>query len=153
MMALGINAVINALVSHARALGVFDTVHAHEPKSMPGMGLHYAVFMANLGPARTGSGLAATTARLELAGRIYKPFASQPEDDIDPTLVDALDVLFSAYTGDFELGGSVRNVDVLGSQGSALSARFGYTTIDKQTYRTIDIVIPVIVNDAFTQSP
>jgi hypothetical protein len=152
-MALGINAVINALVSHAQSLGRFDTVHAHEPKSMPGMGLHYAVFMNNIGPARTGSGLSATTVRLELAGRVYKPFMSQPEDAIDPELVDACDALFSAYTSDFELGGNVRNVDVLGAQGSPLSARFGFTTIDKQTYRTIDIVIPLVINDAFTQSP
>jgi hypothetical protein len=152
-MALGINAVINALVSHAASLGRFDTVQAHEPKSMPGMGLHYAVFMTALGPARTGSGLAATTARLELAGRIYKPFASQPEDDIDAILVDALDVLFSAYTGDFELGGNVRNIDVLGSQGNPLGARWGYQTIDKQTYRVIDVVIPLVINDAFNQSP
>lgn len=150
---IGINAIISALVSHAAGLGFFDTVQGHEPKSMPGMGLHYAVFMATVGPARTGSGLAATTARLELAGRIYTPFVKQPEDDIDPGLVDVLDKLFEAYTADFELGGNVRNVDVLGSQGAPLSARFGYQTIDKQTYRVIDIVIPVIVNDAFEQTP
>lgn len=152
-MTLGINAVINALVSHARALGRFDAVHAHEPKSLPGTGLHYAVFMSTLGPARTGSGLAATTARLELAGRVYKPFMSQPEDAIDPELVDACDDLFTAYSGDFELGGNVRNVDVFGAQGNPLSARFGYANVDKQTYRTIEIVIPVVVNDAFNQSP
>jgi hypothetical protein len=148
---LGINAVINALVSHASRLGYFDTVHAHEPKSMPGQGLHYAVFMASLGPARSGSGLAATTARLELTGRIYTPFVRQPEDDIDPRLVDALDKLFEAYIGDFDLGGNVRNVDVFGGQGQGLNARFGYSTIDKQTYRTIDIVLPVVINDAWNQ--
>lgn len=148
---LGINAIIDALVSHAARLGYFDTVHAHEPKSMPGEGLHYAVFMSTIGPARSGSGLAATTVRLELAGRIYTPFAKQPEDDIDPRLVDALDKLFEAYTGDFDLGGSVRNVDVLGGQGTPLSARFGYQTIDKQTYRVIDIVLPLVINDAWNQ--
>jgi hypothetical protein len=68
-------------------------------------------------------------------------------------VVDACDALFEAYSADFELGGNVRNVDVLGAQGSPLSARFGFTTIDKQTYRTIDIVIPLVINDAFTQSP
>lgn len=150
-MALGINGIIDALVSHAARLGIFDNVQAHEPKSMPGMGVHYAVFLAALGPARSGSGLAATTARLELTGRIYTPFAKQPEDDIDPRLVDTLDRLFEAYTGDFTLDDRVRNVDVLGAQGTALSARFGYSTIDKQTYRVIDIVIPLVINDSWNQ--
>lgn len=156
-MAIGINALINAIVSHASESGHFATVQGHEPKSAPttaaGSDLTFAVFLSGLGPARSGSGLASTTARVELTGRIYLPFTSQPEDLIDPRLAEACDDLFEALTGDLELGSNARNVDVLGGQGQGLSARAGYQTIDGATFRTVDIIIPIIVNDAWTQSP
>ena len=76
-----------------------------------------------------------------------------PEDLIDPNLAEATDALFEAYIGDFELGGSARNIDVRGAQGNGLGARAGYQTVDKATYRVIDITIPIIVNDAWTESP
>ncbi len=43
-MSLDINAVINALTTHAGTLGYFDAVQGHEPKSAPGQGLTVAVF-------------------------------------------------------------------------------------------------------------
>lgn len=156
-MAIGIDSLIDAIASHAMSSGLFTSVQAHEPKSMPpadpGSDLTFAVFLSGLGPARTGSGLAATTARVELTGRIYKPFRSEPEDLIDPALARACDLLFEALTGDFDLGGHARNIDVLASQGQGLQARAGYQKIDEVTFRIMDITIPIIVNDAWTQSP
>lgn len=150
-MTIGIAAIINAVTSHAAELGFFDVVQGHEPKSIPGTGLTYAVFVSMLGPARTGNGLATTSARLELTGRIYKPFMSQPEDLIDINMVDAVDALFASYSGDFDLGANVRCVDLLGSDGPPLAVRAGYQTVDKLVCRVLDITIPVIVNDAWTQ--
>lgn len=150
-MSLGISDVIDAVTSHASASGFFDSVQCHEPKSAPGNGLTYAVFLSGLGPARAASGLTATTARVELTGRIYKPFRTEPEDLIDPGLADAADALFAAYTGDFDLGSHARNVDVLGAHGAPLGARAGYQTIDKSVFRVLDIAIPIIVNDAWNQ--
>jgi len=150
-MSIGINDLINAVTTHASSLGYFDAVQGHEPKSAPGKGLTFAVFMTALGPARAASGLDSTSARLELTGRIYKPFLSEPEDLIDPALAEATDMLFSAYTGDFDLGGTARNVDVLGAHGNPLSMRTGYVTIDKQVFRVCDNIIPIIINDAWGQ--
>ncbi len=152
---IGIRALIDALTSHAAASGYFASVIGFEPKSMPDNGpgpqLTYAVFLAGLGPARTGSGLSATTARVELTGRIFNPFRSMPEDAIHPDIVDACDALFSAYSGDFDLGGHARNIDLLGGQGQPLAARAGYQKIGDATFRVLDITIPIIVNDAWTQ--
>lgn len=151
-MTIGIKALINAVTSPAAASGFFDTVQGHEPKSAPAVGgLTYAVFLSALQPVARASGLASTSARVELTGRIYKSFVSQPEDLIDPALAEAADALLTAYTGDFDLGGTARNVDVLGAHGSPLSARAGYQTIDKTPYRVLDIIIPIIVNDAWDQ--
>ena len=151
MAGLGIAALIDAITSHASTLGVFDVVQGHEPKSAPGNGLTYAVFVNSVAPARGASGLASTSARVELTGRIYKTFKSEPEDLIDPELTITADLLFTKYSGDFDLGGSARNVDLLGAQGQPLSARFGYQTIDKTVYRVCDITIPIVVSDAWDQ--
>lgn len=152
-MTIGISALINAVTSHASASGHFDVVQGHEPKSPPGNGLTYAVFLSALGPARTGSGLNSTSARVELTGRIFLPFISQPEDLIDPAITEAADDLFDAYAGDFELGGNARNIDLRGGQGAPLSGRYGYQTIAKTTFRVFDIIIPIIVNDAWVEAP
>lgn len=148
---IGISDLIDAVTSHASSSGWFDMVQGHEPKSPPGNGLTCAVFVSGVGPARTGSGLATTTVRVELTARIYKPFISQPEDLIDPNVVNACDDFMTALSGDFDLGGHARNVDLLGAQGAPLSARAGYQTIDKNVYRVLDITVPIIVNDAFAQ--
>lgn len=145
-----VRSVIDAVQSHALASGYFDSVNGHEPKSAPGEGLTYSVWAQQLGPARL-SGLASTSARIALTGRLYKPFRSEPDDSIDPDMVDALDALMGAYAGNFTLGGLVRSVDLQGSDGTPLSAQAGYQTIDRQVYRILDITIPLIINDAWTQ--
>jgi hypothetical protein len=150
-MTIGIRSLMDVVVSYASASGFFDSVQAHEPKSAPGNGLYFAVFLSGLGPARGSSGLSSTTVRVELTGRIYKPFKSEPEDLIDPNVTDAADALFTAYSGDFDLGGNARNVDLLGAYGAPLSARAGYQSIDKNVYRVLDLTIPIIVNDVWAQ--
>lgn len=150
-MTIGIRDLIYAVCSHASTSGYFDLVQAHEPKSMPGTGLTYAVFLAGMGTARGASGLASTSARIELNGRIYKPFMTEPEDLIDPALAEACDALFTAYSEDFDLGGHARNVDVFGAHGNPLQVRAGYQKVDQNTYRVFDITIPIIVNDAWNQ--
>lgn len=149
-MSLLFSSVIDAVTSHASSSGYFDEVQTHEPKSPPGTGLTYAVFLAAVGPV-PASGLSSTSARVELTGRIYKPFLSEPKDLIDPNLADAVDALMTAYSGDFDLGGDARCVDLLGAYGQPLGARAGYQTIDRTVFRVIDITIPVIINDAWVQ--
>lgn len=151
-MAINLSALLDPIVSHALAAGVFDEVQTHEPKSAPGTGLTFAVFVNAIAPAVGGSGLTATTVRVELIGRIYKPFLSQPEDLIDSNVTDALDILFTAYSGDFDLGDTTHmGIDLMGSYGTGLAMRAGYQTIDKNVFRIFDISIPIIVNDAFVQ--
>jgi hypothetical protein len=150
-MSINFPALVDAVTSAASASGYFDTVQGHEPKSAPGTGLTFAVFLSDLRPVAAASGLAATSARVELTGRIYKPFTAQPEDLIDPNLAAAADALLTAYSGDFDLGGNARNVDLLGAHGSPLALRAGYQSVDRTMFRVLDITIPIIVNDAWTQ--
>lgn len=145
--------IFNALVSHGMASGLFERVNTHEPKNAPGNGLSMAVYLNNIVPAAGASGLNSTTGLLLFSVRVYSSMVAEPQDDIDPALLDAVDALFVAYSGDFELGGLIRNVDLLGQYSTPLQAEFGYIEIDKKLYRVGTITVPLIVNDLWSQSP
>jgi hypothetical protein len=142
--------ILNQVVSHAMASGLFERVNAHEPKSAPGNGLSAAVWVDTIGPVRS-SGLAATSGRLALMVRVYTSMLAEPADAVDPNLVAAVDALLAAYSADFDLGGTVRCVDLLGQAGEPLSARAGYLQQDNRLYRVMTITLPLIVNDLWTQ--
>lgn len=143
--------VTGRLASHAGASGKFDRVQKAEPKSAPGTGLTYAIFVSALGPVPRTSGLDATSARLEFTGRIFRPFLAVPDDLIDPNVAGAVGYLIAAYSGDFTLGDEIDQIDLLGAYGAPLGARAGYITLGNTTFRTMDIVIPLIINDAWDQ--
>lgn len=150
-MALNVATVLDAVESHAMASGYFETVNGHEPKSPPTSGVTCAVWVEQISPAKGGSGLASTSVRLGLFVRLYTPMSQQEPDAIDPALMDALDALMAAYSGDYSLGGLVRQVDLLGAYGEPLSARAGYLREAESEYRVMTIVLPLIVNDLWDQ--
>lgn len=147
-----VSALFDRVQSHAMDLGLFDNVNTHEAKSAPGRGLNAAIWVQYLGPFPPGSGLAATTGLVVLTMRIYCPAFQQPLDAIDPAVLSAVAVVIGAYSGDFDLGATVRNVDLLGMSGQRLEARAGYLQLDTKMSRVMDITIPVIINDMFTQA-
>jgi hypothetical protein len=144
-------ALLNAVASHAMALGAFERAGLHEPKGAPGQGLSVAFWVQSLTPLPMDSGMAETGVRLEITCRFYQPMLTEPQDAIDPKVMDAVDALFGAYHGDFQLGGLVRNIDLLGAFGTPLSAQAGYQTIDRTAYRVMTCVIPLVVNGAWEQ--
>jgi hypothetical protein len=143
----------DVLTSHAQATGLFGDVLAHEPVAAPGSGLTAAFWVSRIGPVPTGSGLTATTARLEIMCRLFEPADTEPQDSVDVDLTGATDALLTAYSGDFELGGNVRMVDLLGAYGTPLQAQFGYTSFTGgTTYRIATLTIPLIINDVWGQA-
>lgn len=151
-MALDISTIITAVTDHALASGQFESVNGYEPKdSPPGGGLTAAVWVQTIGPARGTSGLGSTSARVALLVRLYTLMVQEPADAIDPALVTALDVLMTAYSGDFDLGGLVRHVDLLGAFGDPLGAQAGYLMQGGTEYRVMDITLPLICNDLWDQ--
>lgn len=140
------------VVSFALATGWFDHVNQHEPKSAPGHGLECSVWINSISPVRS-SGLSATSGVVILYARVYTNFRQQPFDMIDPNVTSAAVELMGALTGDFDLGGEARNIDVLGMTGNPLSAQAGYVEIDRQMFRVMTVTIPIIMNDMFAQVP
>lgn len=154
MANLQTRAITDAMVSHAKRLGVFEDVLRYEPKSAPPNGLYACVFFDNLRAVAAQSGLNTTSAVVTYTVRIHTNMLQQPEDDIEVLLLDAVDTLLEAYNGDFDLGqtGTVESIDVLGKHGQALEAEAGYLEIDKKMFRVAVITVPIVINDAWTQA-
>lgn len=147
-----VNDLFDALVSDLLQLGVFDTVNMHEPKSAPGNGITGAAWIDTINPVGRASGLDATSGVVIFMIRCYTSMLSQPYDSIDPNLTTAAMTVLNQYSGGFTLGGSVRDIDLLGMYGVSLSARAGYISIDSKMFRVFTVTVPVIVNDLFTQA-
>lgn len=139
------------IVSHAMRTGLFERVNQHEPKNAPGLGRTCSITFRSIGPARGQSGLATTTALVVFMVRIQTPMLQEPQDDIDGVLMEAVDVLMQSYSVDFDLEGTIRSVDLLGLSGTPLAARAGYINHDGKMFRTVDIDLPLIVNDVWDQ--
>lgn len=146
-----INSIYDKVLSHAMSLGYFETVNGHEPKNAPTNGVTAAVWFQALTPLKS-SGLAATSGLVLLNVRLYTSFLQQPFDSIDPAMVAAAAALLNAYSGDFDFGATVREVDLLGAYGTGMNAVAGYVQIDNKIYRIITINVPIVVNDMFTQA-
>lgn len=152
MAGLNTRTIAGLLAGHAQASGHFEQVLLHEPKNAPGGGLTCAIWRRRTDPIRA-SGLSATSARSEFTARLYMSMLTEPQDDIDVSIDDAADDLFAAYSAHFELDGTSREIDLLGSYGTPLSLQYGYLTVDRTMFRVADLTIPVIIDDAWGQHP
>lgn len=144
-MSIGINGILDSLTSHAAALGVFERVNTHEYKSAPGKGLFCEVWCGPIVPAT--SGLDSTSIELTVFMRVRSDMVQEPQDLIDPRIVDAVDQLITKLSGDFTLDGKARNVEL----NTGLRADPGYLNQDGKIFRTIEITVPIVVNDVFAQ--
>lgn len=152
-MSIGIAAIVDAVASHARATGFFPTVMTHEPKAAP-TGPTVAVFVARVVPYRERSGLASVSVVVTLTVRLYANFLQEPQDNIDRDMVLGLDALMTAYAGDIDLGDTSREIDLLGMStgGNGVATEAGYINHDNKLFRVLDISLPVIVNDVWTEA-
>lgn len=146
-----LDSILYAVQRDASKSGYFDKVNLHEPKRKPGTGLTAAIWVQSIDPIALASGLASTSARIVFMLRIYSNMLKEPQDAIDPQVMKAVSNLMRRYHDDFDFDGVIRNVDLLGSFGIALSAQAGYLEIDGANFRIMDILIPCIVNDVWPQ--
>ena len=150
-MSLATADIRDAVVSHALSVGLFDQVNQHAPTNPPGSGLSCAITGDRISSIRS-SGLASLSARLVLNVQIFYSMQAEPADDIDAVVLGAVDGLFTAYCGDFSLGGLVRKVDLIGADGEGLGAVLGYVTVDGVEYRVATITLPLVINDVWTEA-
>jgi hypothetical protein len=142
----------DGLVSHSQALGVFDTVEDHAPATVPGAGI-WCIWEVTVPFAHASSGLASTSAVLTWVATILAPLTTEPGGDIERDVLRAADALIRSLIGDFDLGGLVRYVDVRGSEGTPLRADAGYASVNGVRLRVVTVVVPLIVNDLYDETP
>lgn len=149
-----IRQILDVVESHALASGHYSRVNRHEPKSKNAAtdGITCAIWVQRITPIGDGSGLAESSVRLELTVRSYASMLAEPQDEIDPRVVDAADALMAAYHGDFQLGGEARHVDIFGAYGERLEATAGYLSLGGMLFRVIDIRLPIVLDDLYPQA-
>lgn len=150
-MTVNVSEVLAEVTSHAQRLGVFDRVNAHEPKAAPGKGLWAAVWADRVVAVGRASGLNSTSALMIFNVRVGLDMVNEPQDMIDESLINAVDLLFEAYNGDFSLGGLVRSVDVFGANGTPLQAQAGYLQQGGKVFRVVTLSLPLVINDCWDQ--
>ena len=148
-----VNALTDKIASMAMKLGVFRSVNKHEPKSAPGTGLRLAIWAQSIEPIALASGQASTSGYVVCWARACGNMLAKPEDEIDPRIMSAMTTLIGAYSADFTLGGTVRNLDLLGAYGQRLAAAAGYVTIDSHLYRQMTLTVPCVIDDMWVQAP
>lgn len=151
MAALDCDALMNSIVDHCLTLGVFESVNKHEPEGNAGNYLA-ALWVQAIDPVKS-SGLNTTSVRVALTLRIYSNIVAKPADEIDPNLAGAVSSVMAGLSADFTLAEQVREIDLLGQYGTALSAKAGYLNLSTALYRVMDITVPCIVDDVFVQEP
>lgn len=151
MSRIDANSLLDVLQSHALASGYFERVNRHEPKNAPGNGVTAALWVQRIDPVAFRSGLAATSARIEFTMRVFSSMTSEPQDEIDPNVVAAATHFMGELSGDFELGSTDGDVDLLGAHGAGLGIRAGYVNVSGTMYRVMDVTVPIILNDVWTQ--
>jgi hypothetical protein len=152
-VAFDFQGLIDAVASYAGQTGEFERVAQHEPKSRPGNGLTCSMWFDEIVPLAAASGLGAVTGLIVITMRPQMPFLQQPADQIDPVITRAVAALWGKFAGGFTLAGIVRNVDLLGQHSAGLRAKAGYVTQDGTTYRVMDVFLPLVVNDLFSEAP
>lgn len=148
---MNFQALIDALVSHAQATGLFETTNGHQPDSIPATGITCGIWVQEIRPVAALSGLAATSVSVILNVRLYTSAVQQPLDAIDPQMVGAVSTLCAAYTADFELGGLAFDIDLLGAYGTSMSVVAGYIQQSGVTLRVMTITLPLVLDDVWTQ--
>jgi hypothetical protein len=148
-----VDALFSAVESVAMRTGKFRRVNLHEPKSAPGSGLTCAIWIQSIDPFTSGSGLNSTTGYLVLFARVYGNMFTKPEDNLDPVMTKAASALVGAFSADYTLNGTCRNIDLLGEGGTTLRAQAGFEEIGSTQYRIMTVTVPCIVNDCWDQVP
>lgn len=150
-MALDINGILDAVVTHAQTSGYFLVFNEYESKQSSTNGITGEVWVERITPIRS-SGLNNTSIRVELQMRVYANTMAEPYDDIDSNLTLAVDAYFTNLIGDFDLFGEARHIDIFGAHGRPLEVETGYINKDGREFRVFQIRIPVIVDDIWTQA-
>ena len=154
-MAFNIKATLDAISSHIARTGYVNDVRIGEPVSPPDAieKMHAAIYMANAGVVSLT--LSTTIEVHGVVVRLYRRAAFGQGDDagqVEAEMALAVSQVTSNLVGEFDLGSTMRNIDIAGQYGQSLSATWGYITIGNTVFRTVDLTVPLVVDESATQA-
>jgi hypothetical protein len=142
-MAKTLRTTIETAASYFQAHGGFDEVYEGEPTRPPD---GYAVSVIYHRSRVKETTLTGTIEQRTIICRVYhKAALEDPVPEIEHTMADYVDLIIATFLGDFDLGGIIRNIDVID-----LEVQWGYQTIQNMVYRLADVYVPMIVDDSAT---
>lgn len=134
------------IITKLLATGLFADVNGHQPLSQPVGPATAAVWAGPIDVVPRRSGLDVVKYRLQVFVSVYVPL-QDPLDAVEVTVVDTSLAILDLVVTDFELGGSLDHVDLLGAYGEPLRSSLGYLRVDQHDYRTATVTIPLILAD------
>lgn len=147
-MPFNVKSTLEKVQSYLQASGHVVRAQISEPKQPPGERIMAAVYMGTVSVAQL---TLQTTIELHVVRvRLYMNMLREAGDEIEFGLAQALSEISADLLGDYDLGATVRNVDVGGIYGTPLSATWGYVDVGGTMYRVVDITLPLIVDDSAT---
>ena len=143
-----VNSLFSALESHAKSLDVFRRVNLHEPENAPGEGISCSILLGPLAADGNASGLGTVSGTITWLIMIWSSMMQKPLDGIDPAVLTAESTLLNEYSGNFTLGGLVRNIDLLHLRSDPV-----YVEQEGKQFRVRQISLPMVIDDLWTVSP
>ncbi len=149
-MPFNITSTLDSVLSYLQASAYFTAgAQLGEPKAPPeGNGLFAAVFMSSAAVAELTLGT--TIERHDVTVRIYRNMLSDPTGDVETEVAIVVQKVLSDLAGDFDLGATIRAIDVGGMHGPPLATTWGYVDVGGIMFRSADIALGLIVDDSAT---
>ena len=148
-MAFAIRNTLVALEGHLEASGYFGQVQIGEFKSAPDDRLAASIWL--VGASAYQVYLDGGSAEVHTVNvRIYRKAFEEPESEIENDIAQAVSQVMSDLSGEFDLGGTIRNIDIAGMAGTPLSVDFGHLDVGGTIFRVADITVPMLVDDSAT---
>ncbi|MCR4340906.1 MAG: hypothetical protein NUW01_13585 [Gemmatimonadaceae bacterium] len=149
MAAFNIKSTLLAIQSYLAASGHVKLARIGEPKSPP-ESVTAAVYMSSVAVAELT--LATTIESQVVTIRLYRG-AFDDAEAAELELAQVVSNISRDLLGEFDLGGTIRNVDAGGQYGTGLSARWGYVDVGGTMYRVADMTVPLVVDDSASLAP
>jgi hypothetical protein len=150
-MASQMKTTVDNIVSKLQAMNQFSSVLDYEPKAPPAGDFVASVWLLSAMPIAEASGLDKASLIYVLRVRIYHSIVlNEPVDD--KGLLERADNIYDDFLGEFDLGGTIRAIDVYGMYGQSMTMQTGYIDVGGTMFRIADIDLPVIVNDVSTEA-
>ena len=143
-----VNSLYAALESHALSLGVFRRVNTHDSENAPGEGLSCSIILGPIAASGAMSGLGSVSGTITFLVMVWNSMMQKPLDGVDPAILTAVSTLLNEYSGNFTLGGTVRNIDLL-----ALRSEPVYVEQEGKQFRVERISLRIVIDDLWVMSP